>query len=172
MSQYMTGFPLPVTLLLDYKETCSRCCVCKELQCHSHHRPLHPSRRTHTHTQIVKRLLWTPLFMCERVVPPLSQFCDLYHSKCVQKQLYSGTKHPYNQASSHPFRFVRRYVYVTVVVRIHGCFLWMLLIDTHFTRCQHTDTSPSSFRYCLTNLSWEFCLHRFGTSGDSDLTSL
>ena len=29
----------------------------------------------------------------ERVMPPLSQFCDLYHPLSVCKQLYSGTNH-------------------------------------------------------------------------------
>ena len=33
------------------------------------------------------------------VVPPLSQFCDLYYTLSVDKQLHSGTNHPYIQVS-------------------------------------------------------------------------
>ena len=35
-------------------------------------------------------LRWTT---SERVVPPLSQFCDMYRSLSVRKQLYNGTNH-------------------------------------------------------------------------------
>ena len=33
------------------------------------------------------------------MVPPLSQFCDLYRSLSERKQLYSGTNYPYTHCS-------------------------------------------------------------------------
>ena len=67
-------------------------------------RPLHTSLCTHTHTQILKDLLWSPTShfagpLMWVVVPPLLQFCDLYSSIRVCKVVQ--TIHTYILRLSH-----------------------------------------------------------------------